>query len=256
MAIHVAADVSGDLLLAIDVGLTTVKAVLFEVSGAVAGIASRPYPTLRQVDGHVEQQPDDWWQAAQGSVHQLWHDRAHARHRVAAIGVTGHMHAVVCVNGAGRAIGPSLVLGDRRAWRQATRLENAVGAERVYALTGARMDASMPAAKIAWLLQEQPEIGRALAAVLSCKDYIRHRLTGDIATDPIDACATSLYDIQRGEWSAELIDRVGLRPDQVPPVQPSEARAGGLRAAAAQALGGLQQGLPVAVGAGDDVEVA
>ena len=244
-----------DLVLAIDVGITNAKATLFNAAGIVVASASRPYPTVRSDDGRVEQSPGDWWMAVQSTVRSLWQTDSQHRDHVAVISVTGQMHALVVLDRDGVPMGPSLVLGDRRAWREAQALSTALGEGHLYAVSGARLDASMPAAKVRWLFNDQPDLRKRVRTVTGCKDYLRHLLTGDLLTDPIDACATSLYDIDRATWSEEMLDRVGLQLDQLPVVQASESHAGTLRTDAAAQLGGLLAGLPVVVGAGDDVEV-
>ena len=112
----------------------------------------------------------------------------------------------------------------------------------------------MPAAKIRWLWGHEREAWSATAWFLGCKDYIRARLTGQVSTEPVDACATSLYDIGEAEWSAPIVEAARARLEALPPILPPEAIAGGLLPGAAAELG-LLAGTPVVVGAGDDVEV-
>ncbi len=200
----------GPSILAFDIGLTNVKAVLFDADGRMLDRESLPYPTMRPAPDRVEQDPDDWLAAMVRVAQAVWARDPDAPARVAAISVTAHMHAVVCLGSEGRALGPALVLGDRRALGHAERLTRAVGATQVYTATGAELDASMPAAKMAWLLDQAPEIGSRARTFLSCKDYVRHRLTGDLLSDPIDACATSLYDIAAGTWWPPILEAIGV----------------------------------------------
>jgi len=240
-------------VLVIDIGLTHVKTVIFATDGRILERESVPYPT-RRAGEFVEQEPSDWWAAAVKGCRAIG-GRSHVLlASVAAITVTGHMHALVLADARGEPIGPALVLGDRRALRQATRISAMVGPDEVYAITGAALDPSMPAAKIAWLRDEMPERIASAAAVLACKDWLRSRLTGDRLSDPIDACASSLYDLRTGEWSADMLGSVGVDRDRLPPVVAPQTIAGGLLAEPACELG-LTAGVPVVVGAGDDVEV-
>jgi xylulokinase len=116
------------------------------------------------------------------------------------------------------------------------------------------MDASMPAAKIRWLREHSPDIHKGTQLFTGCKDYLRHRLTGDRLTDTIDACATSLYSIQARRWSQELISAVGITQDHLPEVHDPTEVAGFLQKEPAYVLG-LKAGIPVVVGSGDDIEV-
>jgi xylulokinase len=242
-----------DAVLVIDVGMTNCKAVLFDYDGAILASAGRPYPTSRPEPGFAEQSPHDWWDAAVGAMRQLA-GMGSQLERVRAIGVTGHMHALVCLDPAGRPLGPSLVLGDHRAVTEAEEITKEVGHETVLATTGTVMDASMPAAKIRWLWRHRPELWGRTSCFVGCKDYVRLLLTGELATEPVDACAFSLYDIRRRSWSEPLMAAARVRPNTLPPIFPPQAVAGPLVPGAAEALG-VPAGVPVIVGAGDDVEV-
>ena len=243
-----------DTILALDIGLTNGKAVLFAADGRLIARASHPYRTLYPQPDWAEQDPEDWWRAVNAGLRDLRRIAPLELERVAAISITGHMHALVCLGEEGSSLGPALVLGDQRSVAEAEAISARVGLERIYRMTGARMDASMPLAKLCWLQRHLPEVHRDARAFIACKDWLRHRLTGDRLTDPVDACGTSLYDISTGAWSPELVDVAGIRSEQLPRVCDPCALAGKLLPAAARALG-LKAGIPVVVGAGDDVEV-
>ncbi len=238
-------------LLAIDVGLTNVKAAVFDPVGTLVASTTVVYVTDRPSPDAVEHDPGSWWSAIVKAVNGLPMD---VRDQVVGLGVTGHMHALVCLGADGGPIGPALVLGDRRAASDALDITRYVGAQRIYDATGAELDASMPAAKARYLSRTDPETWTSVAHLLGCKDYLRFRLTGQLATEPIDACATSLYDIRTGRWSTDLLEATGITEAMLPPICPPWSVAGSLLLEPATALG-LRAALPVAVGAGDDVVV-
>ena len=244
----------GDLVLAIDVGLTNCKAVLFDLDGRIVRRTAVPYETRRPAPDRVEQDPDAWWEASVQAVRGVAARDARLSGRVAAVGVTAHMHALACLDSALRPLGPALILGDRRANGEAEEISREVGEDLVYETTGTVMDPSMPAAKIRWLWRNEPERWSETAWFLGCKDLLRARLTGEVATEPVDACATSLYDLGRGDWSGLIAEAARAPLRTLPPILPPESMAGTLLPGAASELG-LPAGTPVVVGAGDDVEV-
>jgi xylulokinase len=124
----------------------------------------------------------------------------------------------------------------------------------IYDITGERLDPSLPAPKLLWLRRHEPDVFHRSHCFLACKDYLRLRLTGNLATDPIDAAATSLMDLHQGQWSASLLEACQIPDDTLPPIRPATIIDGPLTLSAAQELG-LKPGVPVAVGAGDDVEI-
>jgi xylulokinase len=241
-------------ILVFDLGLTNCKGLVFSFSGEVLGQASAAYKTYFPRPGSVEQDPDEWWRAVCLAAQQLWEAQPDLADRIEAISVTGHMHALVALGRVGQTLKPALVLGDQRSLSAARKITQSLGLPAIYQITGARMDASMPAAKILWLKETDPQILADTQLFVGCKDYIRHQLTEDRYTDPIDACATSLYDLEKGRWSPELMSIAGVEPGQLPEIVPPTHMAGPLLKSAARALG-LREGIPVVVGSGDDVEV-
>src|SRR5260370_965543 len=90
----------------------------------------------------------------------------------------------------------------------------------------------------------------AARGVLQPKDWLRMQLTGEALSEPTDASATLLYDLESDGWSREVVRELDLRVDLLPDIVPSFDRAGGLKDDPARQLG-LQPGIPVAAGAAD-----
>lgn len=242
------------LVLAFDVGLTRVKTGLVDLEGTLVGSAAVAYPTRRNRTRLAEQDPKDWWDAMKHSAGLLGARHSDAIPRVAAVSVTGHMHALLCVDSAGEPLGPAIVLGDTRAKDSAAWIANELSQSTIHRITGTRLEASMPAAKISWIAEHEADQWSKTSLVMGVKDYIRMRLTGDKLTDPIDATATSLFDIGANRWSPEMLEAAGVSEDRLPEVRPPESFAGELLTQSAVELG-LKPGIPVVVGAGDDIEV-
>lgn len=245
---------SSTAILVIDLGLTHCKCVAFSTSGDILASATASYPTYHPASGYVEQDTEDWWRVVCNATATLWNAEPELASQIDVISVTGHMHALVCLNGEGAALGRALVLGDQRSANAANNIVREIELPKIYQITGARMDASMPLAKICWLLEHAPEVHKGTYLFTGCKDYLRHRLTGDRFTDSIDACATSLYDIRSRSWSPELVAIADIVRGQLPEVRGPTEIAGTLKNEPAHALG-LRAGIPVVVGSGDDVEV-
>jgi xylulokinase len=240
-------------ILVFDVGLTRVKTALVNARGELVDWVALSYTTVRRGD-RVEQDPDQWWGAMRLSLSRL-EERGHPlRSSVAGVSITGHMHALVCVDDNGMHLGPAIVLGDARAASESESLIRGLGQDVFHRTTGARLDPSMPAAKIAWIARHEPERLASSRLLVGVKDYLRLRLTGDRYTDPLDATATSMFDITEGTWAPEILERVGISDELLPDVVAPESIAGVVNAEAAREFG-LSAGIPVVVGAGDDVEI-
>ena len=88
-----------------------------------------------------------------------------------------------------------------------------------------------------WLRDEEPDVARQTARLLLPKDYLRYRLTGELGTEPSDACSTLLFDTSRRRWSQPLLDALDIDATLLPPVFESAAVAGELTPEIAAATG-------------------
>jgi xylulokinase len=234
------------VFLGIDLGTSSVKAVLIDTEGRPVAEASAPCRVDSPRPGHAEADPDDWWRAVAGAVHRL-PDAGLSATR--ALGVAGQMHGVVVADAAGVALRPAVLWTDRRAVDvlsafppdTARRVDNA-------------LSPGMAGPILAWLARHEPDCMARVRWALQPKDWLRLRLTGEAAADPSDASATLLASAD-GEWDLPLVASLGLSADWFPAVRASAEIAGTLLPAPARELG-LRPGLPIACGAGDTAAAA
>lgn len=245
------------MILVLDLGTSRLKSTLFSPEGKVLACESASYPTEAPYPTWAEQDPERWWsamiRATRAALATIQYDPRDGSGSTVGIGVTGQMHGLVLLDRSGTPLAPCLTLQDVRAVPEVNAIDRDLGAGRVYAITGARLDPASPAAKLRWLSHHRPELIARTAAVLSPKDYVRYLLTGHLATDPVDAAGTLLYDLRERRWSGEIAAAAGIPLQHLPPILRSHDLAGELSRDAAAALS-LSPGIPVAVGAGDDVE--
>ncbi|MCP5531165.1 MAG: hypothetical protein H7A44_12075 [Opitutaceae bacterium] len=233
-------------LLTLDLGTTVLKVALWRDGRPVAERAATiPLHTAGPVG---EQDAALWWERAVALVREL------APASVDGIGVTAQMHAVVPVNAAGEPLAPVPIVMDRRARAEVAELTTRPGWRSIHEITGGRLDVTCVLPKLRHLTRGPTGAAwRNATWILPPKDYLRFRLTGEAATDPIDAAGTLLWNLRTGQWDPSLVDLAGIRESQLPPVRPTLSVAGKLTATAAQALG-LTAGIPVVTGGGDDIE--
>ncbi len=234
--------------LGLDLGTSSLKALVVDAAGRTLGTGSAPYPIVRPASDRAEQDPEAWWRAAAVATRAAL--AAAGRGPVAAIGLTGQMHGTVLLGDDDRPLAPAVIWMDRRAAAEVADLTEEVGRERLVELAGSPLAVGFQAATIRWLTRHRPDLWAATRTVLLPKDWLRFRLTGEIATDPSDASGTLLLDVRRRDWAPKLLAAAGADRGVLPPVRPSGAWAGRLRPEAAKALG-LAAATPVVVGAGD-----
>ncbi len=230
----------------VDIGTQSLKAVVTDARFRVLGEAGADYQPRYPRPGWAEQDPALWEQALSPAVGRALAAAGVRPAGVAALGVCGQLDGCVPTGDDGGALGPCIIWSDRRAAGDMP----ALSAERVRALTGVVMDATHMAAKIRWLKRHHPEAGR-IARFHQPVSYMVARLTGEHVFDHGLASTTMLYSLCDGAYAPELLSAFEVEADELPRIRDAGDCAGRLHARGA-ALTGLPEGLPVAVGTGDD----
>jgi xylulokinase len=223
-------------LVGIDVGTTGVKAVAISESGDVLAVAEEGYELSMPQPGWSEQDPEDWWRASETALARLGVEAS-------AIGLSGQMHGLVCLDERDRVLRPAILWNDQRTAAECAEIEERVGLERLIELTGNRALTGFTAPKLLWLRRHEPETYARIRHVLLPKDYVRLRLTGERAIDAADASGTLLFDVARRRWSVEVLDALELPAEWLPEVHESTEIAGaGDQQAAALGVGAIELG--------------
>lgn len=237
------------MLLGIDLGTGSAKALLLETDGTAIDEASSSYPVHAPHPGWAESEPGDWWSAVGEAVRKAVGNHAT---QVQAIALSGQMHGVVLASESGQPLRPAILWADTRSTKlNAYHSLDASILERL----GNPITAGMAGSSLLWLQEHEPSVYAQARWVLQPKDWLRLRLTGEVATEPSEASGTLLYDVVSDNWAGDAISALNLRCDWLPKIIPSSAIAGYLTAVASEHLG-LRVGLPVITGAADTAAAA
>jgi xylulokinase len=233
------------MLLGLDLGTGSIKALLLEEDGTPSGEGTVSYPVRALRPGWAESSAGEWWEAA---VEAAKTAVGQYGAQVTALGLSGQMHGVVLADDRGRPSRPAVLWADARSGEQ-------LASYRALDESVSKWLANPPAVGMAgpsllWLRDHEPEVYTSARWALQPKDWLRLRLTGEAAAEPSDASATLLYDLQSDGWAYPVIEALGLRADFFASLVASDAVAGALTREAAGSLG-LRAGLPVAAGAAD-----
>jgi len=233
------------VLLGLDLGTSSVKALLMAEDGDTLGEGSASYPVRSPHPGWAESSPEDWWNAVVEATQTAIGRRGA---EVAAIGLSGQMHGVVLADDRGRPLRPAILWADTRS------------AEQLATYRGLDEDArerlanppavGMAGPTLLWLRDHERETYTSARWALQPKDWLRLRLTGEAAAESSDASATLLYNLFSDDWDNTVVEALGLRPGLLAPLVASAEVAGTLTREAAKFLG-LRAELPVAAGAAD-----
>lgn len=230
-------------ILTIDVGTSSLKAVLYTGEGRVAGSATARYSYRTEQPGWAEVDPEEWWQALQAAISGL------AQHgldlgEVEALSFTGQMHTAVLLDQAGEVVPPTILWLDRRA---AAETEELLALLR---LPPYQLNSTFTLPKLVWLRRHRPEALARTSTLLWPKDYVRFRMTGEVCTDLTEPGGAALLDWPSRRYALERLPLAGLDAAVLPPIRPAHAGGGRLLPEVAR-----QWGLPleagVVVGMGD-----
>jgi xylulokinase len=165
------------------------------------------------------------------------------------------MHSLVLLDDAGSVLAPAILWSDQRTMAECQEISDRIGAAELLARTGNPALPGFTAPKILWVRRNWPDVFLRARTLLMPKDFIRQRLTGELATDMSDASGTLLFDVRQRRWSAEVVAALDVDPGWLPLAVEGTTQTGTVNAHAA-AVTGLLQGTPVVAGGGDNAAAA
>ena len=241
------------MFLGIDLGTSELKALLLDDSQRIVATASAPLELQRPAPLHSEQHPNAWWNAADRALSELAQAQPKAMAAVRAIGLSGQMHGAVLLDAADQVQRPAILWNDGRSGAQCEALEAAEPRSR--AITGNLAMPGFTAPKLLWLREHEPSAFARMRTVLLPKDWLRLRLTGEKVSEMSDASGTLWLDVGARRWSGAMLAASGMNESYMPRLVEGSGVSGQLRAEVA-ARWGLQPGIPVAGGGGDNAASA
>ncbi|MFN8377013.1 MAG: FGGY family carbohydrate kinase, partial [Anaerolineae bacterium] len=219
-----------DYILALDQGTTSSRAILFDREGSIIGTAQQEFPQIYPKPGWVEHNPDDIWHSQLTVAKQVLAAKNVRATQIAAIGITNQRETtLIWDRKTGQPIYNAIVWQCRRTAELCDQLKGEGFDKTILAHTGLVTDAYFSGTKVAWILDNvKGARARAEAGELAfgtVDTFLLWRLTnGQVhATDVSNASRTLLYNIHTGDWSDEILGRLGIPRAILPQVMPSSA---------------------------------
>src|SRR5450756_2027771 len=231
------------LVVAVDLSTTAAKAVVQDAAGTVLAQATSPITTRQPHPTWHEQDAQEWWTATRDAISAAV---SLAGEPVRALCLTHQRETFVCCDYAGLPLRPAILWLDGRAHEEIAEL----GSRHVHELSGKPPDTTPAIYKLAWLARHEPDVLRNAVHVGDVQAYLVWRLTGRWATSHGSADTLGLFDLQRMNWSAELLEIAGVRVDQLPDLVPAGDEIGTLSREIARSLC-LPGPIPLVAGIGD-----
>jgi autoinducer 2 (AI-2) kinase len=239
-----------EMLLAIDAGTGSARAVLFSAAGDQLAVCQREYthPPEPGVEGGRVFNTTANWELIAGCIRNLLADAVIDASAIKAVSATSMREGMVLYNARGHEIWacPNI---DGRAGAESAELINSGLAQEIYERSGDWVSITAPP-RFRWIARHQPDLFASIAHVGMIGDWILTRLCGAFVTDPSLGSSSAMFDLALREWSDRILEICGLDRSVLPPVVDPGTVVGEVTDAAA-AQTGLRQGTPVVVGGAD-----
>lgn len=236
--------------LGIDLGTSSVKVLAINDQDQIVGDASKEYPVYFPHDKWAEQDPNDWWEQTVACIQTLVADLNIPKDGVRAISFAGQMHGLVALDQENEVLQPAILWCDNRTEEECNDITEFFGGKKLSNLVGNKALTGFTAPKILWTKKNRPEIFDKIKHIMLPKDYVNFKLTGDYSTDVSDASGMLLLDVEKRQWSKEMLDYIGIDENMLPKLYESY-EVTGLVAEDVKALLGLEGEILVVAGAGD-----
>lgn len=222
-----------ELILAIDQGTTSSRAIVFSAEGEVLGIGQQEFKQHFPADGWVEHDPEEIWRTTVDVCHAALENACVTAAQIAGIGITNQRETTIVWNRkTGQPIYNAIVWQDRRTADCCEQLKAEGHESSVAEKTGLLLDPYFSATKIAWIL-DNVDGARASAeagelAFGTVDSFLLWRLTGgkSHATDATNASRTLLFDIEKQIWDKDLLALFNVPSSLLPEVKDSAANYG------------------------------
>jgi len=200
-------------LLVLNMGLKSVRSIIFDQEGNKLASSSRPLKTVLTGD-HVTQSPSEWWTKSVEVIRESMHI---AKCDIEYITVTASSACLVYVGKDGIELDKAIMVSDKRAINEAAELGKASEFKKVQKITGLGADPYLMIPKIMWVKKNQPDLFNKTFKFLSPNDFLIGKLTGKYYTDCFNA-QKYYYDSNQKSYPVDLLEELGIKASTLPKV--------------------------------------
>ncbi|KRL11760.1 xylulose kinase [Levilactobacillus zymae DSM 19395] len=241
-----------------DLGTSAVKVSALDHSGQIVAQESFGYDLIQQQPGYNEQNPEDWVSGTTVAIVRLILTDHLAAEDIEGLSFSGQMHGLVLLDENKKVLRPAILWNDTRTTAQREEIMDKMGDEFIDITRNQPLE-GFTLTKLLWVKENEPDIWKKAKYFVLPKDYVRYRMTGNLAMDYSDATGTVLLDVAKGQWSQRICDVFDIPMSMCPPliksidlagtVTPAYAEFSGLTTAT-KVFGGAADNAAGAVGAG------
>lgn len=234
-------------LIGVTIGTTRCKVIVFRADGTILGWSAREYSVMSPQPGWAEQEAERVWQMTWESLEDALAMAGRGDPpKAMALSVQGE--AVIPLDRSGYTLRYALLGMDRRASAERKWLSEQFGEEALFARTGSPIGANTVLPKFLWLKKNEPDVWRNIGQFASYEDFFLRRFCGAASISHCLASRTQMYDLARGDWADDILEKCGIEREKLAPLAPAGGGViGGLRVQLAHELG-IHHEMPVVSG--------
>lgn len=237
-----------EFVIGLDIGTTSVKAVVFDLNGKVISEAEELITSFYPQQGWVEQDPIEIESFARKAVRDVIEKANIQKNELITIGFCSAMHSLVCMDD-DQPLSNALIWADGRSTEQADRLKQQDGIK-IFQKTGVPIHPMTPLSKLLWMKEVGYEPYEKASYFVSIKEYILIKWFNNRVVDYSMAAATGLLNAHTLDWDSELLEMTGVRKDQLSEVASPTMVLQGMKKEVAEEIG-IPEDLPFVLGAAD-----
>ncbi len=203
-----------DLVVGLDCSTTSAKAIAFDGNGSTAAYASEAIQLHSPQPNYYEQDPEDWWRAAQMSLKRITSEIDPGR--IAALAVSNQRETFVALDEDGKQLRPAIIWLDERCKDEVEPFARKIGKDRIHRITGKPADYAPVVYRLAWMKKHEPGLFKRIAMICDVQTYLVRKLTGSFKTSWASADPLGLFDMRNKRWSPVILEALGLSENQLP----------------------------------------
>jgi gluconokinase len=241
----------GQYILSVDIGTSSVRAMIFDKNGKVESSAKVLNETISPQPGWQEQIPDRLYENVIEAIILCIRQSPIPASELSGMGFSSQMYSIFPVDDAGKPLLNSVIWADSRSEQQVEYIRETYGRNYLYPSTGCPLNHIYPLSKVLWIKEKLPDVYERAAKFISIKEYVFQKLTGEYIVDYSCASATGMFNIHTHKWDRKALNIAGFTDESRLSYPVNSTAVFSLENEEFAGRTGLPFRLPVVIGAGD-----
>ena len=239
-------------MLGVDIGTTSTKAVLFTEKGEIIHQENKGYPLYTPDISTAEQNPEEIFQAVLHVISCTMANSKISPRELLFISFSSAMHSVIAMDENDQPLTECITWADNRSEAWTRKIKEELNGHEVYKRTGTPIHPMSPLSKIAWIVNDRPEIANKAKKYIGIKEFVFKKLFDRYVVDHSLASAMGMMNLKELDWDAEALKIAGVTPEQLSELVPTTEIFKGCNAKIARKLG-IDSDTSFVIGASDGV---